>query len=68
MPRKIALINYRKCVPEDCRDGICNAIKGCSRKVIKQEEPYDLPFIDMGLCLGCFECLPYCHKEAIEKA
>ncbi|MBN2073887.1 MAG: hypothetical protein JW770_08095 [Actinobacteria bacterium] len=68
MPNKIAIINYSKCNPPECRDGICNALAYCSKKIIKQEEPYDAPFINPGLCTGCFECLKACRLGAIEKA
>ncbi|MEA2015829.1 MAG: hypothetical protein U9O59_03840 [Actinomycetota bacterium] len=68
MPRRIAIINYDKCVPEECRDGICSAIKACKKKVIRQEEPYEIPYINTGICIGCYDCIPFCHREAIEKA
>ena len=46
MPSKIAIVNYNKCDPTKCKDGICQAIIACPKKVIKQEEPYEAPFIN----------------------
>lgn len=68
MAHKIAVINYSKCDPTECRDGVCEAIIACKKKVLKQEEPYDAPFINASLCSGCYECIPHCHRNAIEKA
>jgi translation initiation factor RLI1 len=68
MPSKIAIVNYNKCDPKECKDGICKAVSACSKKVIKQEEPYEAPFINPSLCTGCYECLTSCHRGAIEKA
>jgi len=68
MLRKIALINYNKCDPKECRDGICKAVSTCSKKVFKQEEPYGAPFINARLYSGCFDCISSCPRDAIEKA
>jgi len=68
MPSKIAIVNYNKCDPKECKDGICKAVSACSKKIIKQEEPYETPFINASLCSGCYECMAYCPKGAIEKA
>jgi len=68
MPGKIAIINYNKCDPKECKDGICKAVSACSKKIIKQEGPYEAPFINASLCSGCYECIPSCPKDAIEKA
>jgi len=68
MPQKIAIINYNKCDPKECKDGICKAISACSKKIIKQEEPYETPFINASLCSGCYECIKSCPRNAIEKA
>lgn len=68
MANKIAVINYNKCKPEECSGGVCEALIACRKKVLKQEEPYEAPFINTGLCSGCYECIPHCPKGAIEKA
>jgi len=68
MPSKIAIVNYNKCDPSKCKDGVCKAISACPKKVVKQEEPYEVPFINVGLCSGCYKCIPSCPEGAIEKA
>ena len=68
MPRKIAIVNYNKCDPKECKEGICQAVSACSKKVIKQEEQYEPPYINASLCSGCYECISYCARNAIEKA
>jgi len=68
MPSKIAVINYNKCDSKECKDGVCKAVSSCSKKIIKQEEPYEAPFIDTSLCSGCYDCITSCLKGAIEKA
>ena len=68
MSAKIALIDYNRCDPKECKDGICKALSSCSKKNIKQEEPYETPFINTNLCTGFYECITACSKGAIEKA
>ena len=68
MPGKIVIINYNICDPKGCRDGICKALSSCPKKIIKQGEPYEAPFISPGLCTGCYECITSCPGGAIEKA
>ena len=38
MPGKIVVINYNKCDPKKCKDGICKAVNSCPKKIIKQVE------------------------------
>jgi len=47
---------------------MCKAVSACSKKVFKQEEPYEAPFINTSLCSGCFDCISSCPRDAIEKA
>lgn len=68
MPGKIVVINYNKCDPKECKDGICKAVSSCPKKIIKQGEPYETPFINPSLCTGCYECMASCPRGAIEKA
>ncbi|MBN1625409.1 MAG: hypothetical protein JW944_02705 [Deltaproteobacteria bacterium] len=47
MPAKMALIQFDKCRPEMCENGVCVAAKACPHKLIKQEEPYDFPMTSL---------------------
>lgn len=64
MPTKTAVINYQKCKPGNCKDGLCAAVLVCERKVIKQEAPYEKPDPPM-LCVGCAACVAACQNKAI---
>ncbi|HAJ95106.1 MAG TPA: hypothetical protein DCP02_02620 [Actinobacteria bacterium] len=68
MAGKSVIINYSLCDFEECSDGICIAKSSCEKKVLKQEGPFEPPFIDSGLCSGCNKCIPACPSKAIEKA
>jgi translation initiation factor RLI1 len=66
MPGKMALIQFDKCKPELCEKGICAAVEACSRKLLKQEEPYEIPMTDPSLCKGCGDCARACPANAIK--
>jgi len=65
MPKKMALVQFDKCRPEMCENGICTAAGACPRKLIKQEDPYDIPMTDPSLCKGCGDCAKACPAKAI---
>jgi Fe-S-cluster-containing hydrogenase component 2 len=65
MPKKSIAVDYHQCDPKACPDGICQATLLCERKVIYQENPYDLPDTKSNMCLGCSLCLTACPKEAL---
>ena len=67
MPKPKAAVDPQKCSPGVCDSGICAAALVCPRKVMTQENPYEMPFIDMDLCQGCFTCLQACPLKAIRK-
>ena len=69
MGKKAAFIDPDKCNPLTCNDGICLAKMKCPRKIIKQEEPYEMPFVygNGELCRGCFLCEKACPSKAINK-
>jgi ferredoxin len=48
-----------------CENGICTAAGACPRKLIKQEDPYDIPMTDPSLCKGCGDCAKACPAKAI---
>lgn len=66
MPRKMALVDYKKCRPELCDSGSCAAALACPHKLLKQEGPYEIPMPDPSICRGCAECVIACPLKAIE--
>ena len=52
MPKQTAIINYQICEPTLCKGGICQAVQACPRKLLKQEEPYEMPDSGMGVGLN----------------
>jgi translation initiation factor RLI1 len=64
MPKNVAVVDPMMCHPEQCDKGKCAAAKACKHKNIRQEEPYEVPFI-FGMCLGCGECVLACPMKAI---
>ncbi|MBI4333402.1 MAG: 4Fe-4S ferredoxin [Chloroflexi bacterium] len=67
--RQTAAVDAQKCDPASCDSGACAAIPECPRKIIKQEAPYEVPYIagDPSVCRGCFKCLKACPRQAIAK-
>ena len=68
MPDKSIIVNYNLCDFKECIDGVCRAKAVCERKVLKQEAPFEPPYVNSGLCLGCNKCIAECHSKAIEKS
>ena len=64
MPRKVAIINYQKCNPENCEDGVCLAVDRCERKVLKQETAFTMPDSPL-ICVGWGICVNACPIGAI---
>ena len=56
------IVNEHKC-PQDHK---CPAIAVCPKHAITQENIYDLPHIDKGLCIACGKCIKFCPKGAFE--
>jgi translation initiation factor RLI1 len=65
MPDKIAIVDFSKCRPEKCEGGICLASLACPHKLIKQEEPYEIPMFHPSTCQGCSDCVKACPLKAI---
>ena len=65
MLQKVALIDFNKCHPEKCDGGTCAAVQACSRKLLKQEAPQEIPVPDPFLCQGCGDCVRACPLKAI---
>jgi len=66
MARKLALLDYHKCRPEECEDGICAAALACPSKLLKQEYPYTTPEPEPSACRACGDCIRACPLNAIK--
>jgi translation initiation factor RLI1 len=64
MPKFTAILEYQRCQPEQCENGICPAVLVCKRQVLRQSEPFDKPDPPM-MCIGCGVCVPACKEGAI---
>ena len=67
MSKPKAVIDPNKCRPEHCPDGVCLALAVCKKKLLKQDAPYEVPYVDGSLCQSCFDCLKACPLKAIRK-
>lgn len=66
MPGKMAMVDFNKCHPEECEEGICLAARACERKLLKQEKAYEAPMPDPSICRACGDCVRACPLGAIE--
>ena len=66
MPKQAVIINYQFCQPELCEGGICLAVLACPRKLLKQEEPFEMPDPYPNMCIGCAICVQACPKGAVQ--
>ena len=66
MTRKMALVDYNKCRPEECNDGLCTAAQACTLKLLQQEAPYSMPIADPLSCRACGDCTRACPLKAIQ--
>lgn len=67
MPKSTILLDYMRCDPSQCEEGICAAALICERKVLRQEAPGEIPDVYPSMCLGCSDCLTACPLGAIIK-
>ena len=65
MPRKTALVDFKKCDPKKCSQGICSAALACPRKLLKQDAAYEIPMPDPSVCRGCGDCARACPLKAV---
>jgi Fe-S-cluster-containing hydrogenase component 2 len=65
MPQPKVALDYSRCDPSQCEEGICAAAQVCERKVLRQEEPGEMPDLYPSLCLGCTDCVSACPQGAI---
>lgn len=66
MAGKLALVDYSKCDPAECEEGVCTAALACPRRLLSQEAPYEVPMSDPSPCRGCGDCARSCGLKAIE--
>jgi len=67
MPKKVAALDYEKCCPEECGQGVCVAMSECEHGCLKQESPYEMPEINPAKwCHGCAKCVKSCPLKAIK--
>lgn len=65
MPGKVVLVDFNKCQPDKCENGICKAAQVCQFKLLKQEKSYEIPMADPFICRGCGDCVRACPWKAI---
>ncbi|MFC1999459.1 ferredoxin family protein [Chloroflexota bacterium] len=65
MPEQTSIVDYGKCRPEHCPDGVYAAVEACPQKLFLQEEPYDPPMRRPSGCTGCSKCVDACPLKAI---
>ncbi len=66
MPKKMVMVDYSKCDPRQCPEGICLSTQECANSVLTQEEPYEMPDINPAMCVGCGLCVPACPLKAVQ--
>ncbi len=66
MPSKMAIVDFNRCDPRKCENGICQAVLACERKLLKQEAAYEIPMTNPFLCRGCADCVRACPENAIK--
>lgn len=65
MPQPKVVLDYSRCDPSQCEDGFCASAQVCKRKVLRQQEPGEMPDLYPALCLGCTDCVDVCPQGAI---
>ena len=66
MARKMALVDYNKCHPEECDNGVCAAAQACTLNLLQQDAPYEMPMADPFSCRACGDCVRTCPLKAIK--
>lgn len=66
MPKPKVVLDYSKCDPTYCDQGICAASRVCKKKVLRQESPGEMPDFFPNMCLGCSDCLSECPRGALQ--
>jgi translation initiation factor RLI1 len=66
MLKKMALLDFSKCKPEACADGVCAAAQVCPSKLLRQEAPFSVPLPEPSACRACGECVRACPQKALQ--
>lgn len=66
MPKPIISLDYQRCEPKQCEQGVCRAVALCRRKALRQEQPFEPPELNAELCLGCAVCTTVCSAHALQ--
>ena len=66
MPKRPPTIDYTRCHPEKCDEGLCVALLECEYGSLVQEDPYEVPEINPAKwCHSCAKCAKACPLKAI---
>lgn len=66
MPKRLVILDYQQCDPQHCENGVCRAALLCKRKVLSQQQPFEMPDLNVELCLGCALCTTACSLHALQ--
>lgn len=65
MPKQMAMVDYARCQPEACEQGVCLAALACPRQVLTQEATFEMPDVHPSVCVGCALCVQSCPLGAV---
>ena len=68
---KHCVVDFESCSPEahDPMCGACVAAEACVKRILEQEDPFDVPFLaSNSMCTGCGKCVAACPLDAISIA
>ncbi len=66
--KTFAVVDYQICDPAKCDPdkGLCPAVSACEHKVLKQiDGAFEPPMVFQDLCMGCWDCMEACPRNAI---
>ena len=66
MPKKVPVLDYEKCQPGKCDNGVCVAALECEYGSLVQKSAYETPEINPAKwCHSCAKCAKICPLKAI---
>lgn len=66
MPKQRVIIDFGRCRPEACPDGICAATLACPKKLLKQESVNESPLPSPVAYPACADCQRACPFGAVD--